>query len=44
MYRESALQRVAWEIGMMRKSQGDERTVYKLMPWVDQRLPQFRKL
>ena len=44
IYRESALQTLAWQIGMMRKSQGDERTVHMLMNWGDARLPQFRKL
>jgi hypothetical protein len=43
-YAESALQRLAWQIGMSRKGQGDERTVYTLMDWGDAHLPHFRKL
>jgi hypothetical protein len=42
--RESALQRLAWEIGMARKRQGDERTVYMLLAWANESLPHFRKL
>jgi hypothetical protein len=41
---EAALQRLAWQIGMTRKHQGDERTVHMLMAWGETRLPHFRKL
>jgi hypothetical protein len=43
-YREQAMQMLAWQIGMARKHQGDERAVYMLMDWSDARLPDFRKL
>jgi hypothetical protein len=43
-YRESALQRLAWEIGRARNSQGDERTVYMLLAWANEPIPHFRKL
>jgi hypothetical protein len=43
-YREAALERLAWEIGRARNSQGDERTVYMLLAWANQPLPHFRKL
>ncbi len=43
-YAESALQELAWQIGMTRRSQGDERTVDMLMTWGDARLSNFRKL
>ena len=43
-YRESALQRLGWEIGRARNSQGDERTISMLMAWASAPLPLFRKL
>ena len=44
VYRDSALQKLARQIGMARKSQGDERTVYMLLTWANEQLPHFRKL
>ena len=43
-YAELALQALAWQIGMYRRAQGDERTVYMLMDWGEAKVPQFRKL
>jgi hypothetical protein len=43
-YRESALKRLAWEIGRARKSQGDERAVYMLLAWANEPVPHFHKL
>ena len=44
VYREYALQMLAWQIGSAQKSQGDERTVFMLMAWGDAHPPQFHKL
>jgi hypothetical protein len=44
VYRESALQMLAWQIGRAQKSQGDERTVFMLMAWGDAHPPQFHKV
>lgn len=43
-YAEQALQALALQIGMYRRAQGDERTVYMLMDWGEAKVPQFRKL
>ncbi len=43
-YRESALKRLAWGIGMARKHQGDERAVYTLLAWANEPVPHFHKL
>jgi hypothetical protein len=39
-----ALQKLARQMGMARKGQGDERTVYMLLAWANEPLPHFRKL
>jgi hypothetical protein len=44
MYGGAALQQLAWQIAMMRKGQGDERTVYMVRAWADAPVPNFRKL
>jgi hypothetical protein len=43
-YAESALERIAWQIAIYRKGQGDERTVYMLMATGDAHPPHFHKL
>ena len=44
MYGESALQRLASQIGVVRRNQGDEHTVSMVMAWAGARVPNFRKL
>jgi len=44
VYRQSALEKIAWQIGRVRMSQGDARTVDVVMGWFDAYVPNFHKL
>jgi len=43
-HRDRALRMIGWQIGSMRRHQGDERTLQMLMTWGEAPVPRFRKL
>jgi hypothetical protein len=43
-YRANAFEQLAWQLGSMRKFQGDERTVFSVMAWTEAQLPRFHRL